>query len=111
MQRERKSIFMSQKNIDKEKRNAYSRRYYARIKAAGLCRCGQPLEPGYSSCTACREKNRQKTAERREAAKAAGYCVCCYSRPTMEGYATCQKCAERNRKNALEWYYRKNDKA
>lgn len=71
-----------------------TRAWREQMKAAGLCViCGKvKASPGFVTCAACRERNKQKAAERRENLKSRGLCVKCGKQPSFGKKRYCADC-------------------
>lgn len=58
----------------------------------GICRCGNPAEPGKKSCYTCLKKSRDNARRRKEM----GLCQQC-SNKARDGKYLCQECADKRR--------------
>ena len=73
------------------------RRYYHKLRAAGLCVvCRVPVEDGRALCPVHRKVNNQRSKQRRRKALAVPDsvrpCTHCASRPPTPGYRSCKPC-------------------
>ena len=62
-----------------------------RIKATGLCRCGEPVRPGTTRCDSCHAANKVAQAQRASELLAAGLCRC--GKPLGGPGVLCEACA------------------
>lgn len=79
----------------------YHARRYRDLKARGLCRCKQPLEPGRSTCVECRRKQEAAEVRRQEGRRSKGLCVKC-GQPAASGFVLCQKHLDLQAKRSSE---------
>lgn len=77
-------------------RSEYLKAWVKKRIAEGFCpHCGNPLEPGYKRCSACRAKSLTKYKKWKAAKRSSGLCCQCGVTPTNNGEFYCESCKRR----------------